>query len=126
MVNIHCHCVTKNIIYCMSYLTKSFFTFCVTFHIYLLQTDKNTIYWQVLFMIIHEDSNKLYPSMVTRHQMILEFSIIMHQIIHSLEIDTSWLIKLSKLLILLKWFIYRNDYLTFYNNMDMQTSIQIQ
>ena len=73
----------------MSYLTKSFFTFCVTFHIYLLQTDKNTIYWQVFLMIMHEDSNKLYPSMVARHQMILEFSIIMHQIMHSLEIDTS-------------------------------------
>ena len=41
------------------------------------------------FMIMHEDSNKLYPSMVTHHQMILECSIIVNLIIHSFEIDTS-------------------------------------
>ena len=38
-------------------------------------------------MIMHEDSDKLYPSMVARDQMILECSIIMHQIIHSFKID---------------------------------------
>ena len=71
--------------------------------------------------------------MVAHHQMILECSIIMHQIIHSFEIDTSWLLNLLKLLILLKWLIHRNDYVTFYNNMDqksnlgdMYTSMQIQ
>ena len=69
-------------------------------------------------MIMHEDSNKLYPSMVARHQMILECSIIVHQIIYSFEIDTSWLLNLLKLLILLMWLFYRNDYLTFYVNMD--------
>ena len=40
-------------------------------------------------MIMHEDSNKWYPSMVARYQMVLECSIIMYQIIHSFEIDTS-------------------------------------
>ena len=54
-------------------------------------------------MIMHKDSNKLYPSMVAGHQIILECSIIMHKIIHSLEIDTSWLLNLLKLLIFLKW-----------------------
>ena len=39
-------------------------------------------------MIMYEDSNRFYPSEVARHQMILECSIIMHQIIHSFEIDT--------------------------------------
>ena len=55
------------------------------------------------FMIIREDSNKLYPSMVAYHQMILECSIIMHKMIHSFEIDTSWLLSLLKLLILFRW-----------------------
>ena len=50
---------------------------------------KKPFNWQVLLSNMHEDSNKLYPSMVARHQMILEYSIIMQQIIHSLEIDTS-------------------------------------
>ena len=40
-------------------------------------------------MIMHEDLNKLYPSMVAHHKMILESSLIMHQIIHYFEIDTS-------------------------------------
>ena len=72
---------------------------------------------------MHEDSNKSYPSMVAHHQMILECSIIMNQIIHSFEIDTSWLLNLLKLLILLKWLIHRNDYVTFYNNMDQKSNL---
>ena len=64
---------------------------------------------------MHEDSNELYPSMVARHQMILKCSIIMQQIIHSFEIDTSGLLNILKLLILIKWLIYRNYYLAFYN-----------
>ena len=38
-------------------------------------------------MKIHDDSNKSYPSMVA-HPQILEYSIIMHQIIYSFESDT--------------------------------------
>ena len=37
-------------------------------------------------MIMHGDSNISYPSMVAHHEMILEYSIIMHQILHSFEI----------------------------------------
>ena len=63
--------------------------------------------------------------MVGHHQAILEYSIIMYQIIPSFEIDTSCiefikLMNLLKFLILLKWMIYRNDYLTFYNDMDQK------
>ena len=61
--------------------------------------------------------------MVAHHQMILECSIIMHQKIQSFEIDTSWLLNLLKLLILLKWLIHRNDYVTFYNNMDQKGNL---
>ena len=56
--------------------------------------------------------------MVAHHQMILEYAPIMHQIIHSFEIHTSWLLNLSKLIVLLNWLISRNNYLTFYNKMD--------
>ena len=68
-------------------------------------------------MIIHEDSNKLYSYMVACHQMMLEGSIIMHQIIHSFKCN---------------WNACRNDYLTLNNRDqrgnfgDMETSIQIQ
>ena len=44
----------------------------------------------------------------------------MHQILHYFKVDTSWLLNLLKSLILLKWSIFRNDYLKFYNNMDHQ------
>ena len=40
-------------------------------------------------MKMHEDSNKLYRSIVACHQMILDYSIIMYQITHSFEIDIS-------------------------------------
>ena len=40
-------------------------------------------------MIMHEDSNKLHPSMVALHQITLECSINVHQIIHSFEFDRS-------------------------------------
>ena len=46
-------------------------------------TDK-----QVFLMTILEDSNESYPSMVAHYQM-LEYSIIMAQIIYSFDIDTS-------------------------------------
>ena len=60
--------------------------------------------------------------MGAHHQIIEEFLISMHQIIHSSEIDTSWLIY-SKLLILLKWLIYTKDFLMFCNNMDCKRNI---
>ena len=40
-------------------------------------------------MKMHEDSNKLYPSIVACHQMILDYSIIMYEITHSFEMDIS-------------------------------------
>ena len=61
-------------------------------------------------MIMHEDSNKLNPLTVACHQMILECSIIMDQIIHSFDIDSSWLLNLLKLLIFLKSLAYRYEY----------------
>ena len=67
-------------------------------------------------MQIYEDSNKSYPLMVA-HPQILECSMIMHQIFHSFESDTSSLFNLLKSL-LWKWLIYGNDYLRFYNNME--------
>ena len=80
-----------------------------------------------------QNSNKSYLSLIAYHQIILEYLIIMHQIIHSFEIDTSWLLDLLRLLVLLKQLIYRNDDLTFYNNIDqkgnpgdMYASIKIQ
>ena len=80
-----------------------------------------------------QNSNKSYLSLIADHQIILEYLIIMHQMIHSFEIDTSWLMDLLRLLVLLKQLIYRNDDLTFYNNIDqkgnpgdMYTSIKIQ
>lgn len=38
-------------------------------------------------VIVEEDSNKSYLSMVVHHQTILEYSIINQQIIHSFKID---------------------------------------
>ena len=58
-------------------------TFCLT-----LKTDKININKQVFLKITHKDSNKFYPLMVAHHR-ILDSSIIMHQIIHSFEIETS-------------------------------------
>ena len=60
------------------------FTLYVTFH-----KMKIPLTSKFFFMIIHEDSKKSYPSVVAYHQMILEYSIIMHQIIHSFETDIS-------------------------------------
>ena len=70
----------------MSSLTKSkkvefctsFFTYDVTVHVFVLKTDKYAINWHIFLLIIHENSNELYPSMVARYKMILESSIIMH------------------------------------------------
>ena len=53
-------------------------------------------------MIMQEDSDKSYPLMVAYRQMMFEYSIIMHHIIHSFEIDTFLLLNLLKLSILLK------------------------
>ena len=59
--------------------------------------------------------------MVAHHQ------ILMHQIIYSFETDTTdyqnWLLNLPKLL-LLKWLIYGNHYLTFYNNRAQKGSLR--
>ena len=52
-------------------------------------------------MKIHEDSNKSYPSMVV-HRQILDYSMIMHPIIHYFESDTSWLLNLLFKLLWLK------------------------
>ena len=49
---------------------------------------------------------------------ILDHSMIMHQIIHCFVRDTSWLLNLLFKLLLLKWFIWGNDYLTVYKNME--------
>ena len=49
----------------------------------------------------------------------------MQQIICSFEVDTSWLLNLMKLLISLKWLIYRNDNLTFYDNMVREETLVI-
>ena len=63
-----------------------------------------------------------YLSMVAHHQ-ILECWMIMHQIIgDSFEIDTTWILNLLELL-LLKWLIYGNDYLTFYNSMEQKGNL---
>ena len=67
-------------------------------------------------MLVHDNSNKLYAFLVTHHQ-ILEHSIIMQQIIDYFETDTPLLSNLLKLL-LLKWLIYGDDYLKFYNSME--------
>ena len=69
-------------------------------------------------MIMHGDLKKSYPSKVAHKKIIIEYSIIMHQIIHSFEINTSWWLNLLTLLVLLKWLIHRNDHLTFSNKMD--------
>ena len=62
-------------IYCMSYSTKLkkvelYRLFCI-FHfmllIYILWTGKNTITKQAFPMVIQQDSNKSYPSMVAHH-----------------------------------------------------------
>ena len=50
--------------------------------------------------------------------MTLEYSIISQQIIYSFDIGIFWLLNLVKWLLLLKWLIYGNDYLRFYNNVD--------
>ena len=67
-------------------------------------------------MLVHDNSNKLYAFLVAHHQ-ILEHSIIMQQIIDYFETDTPLLSNLLKLL-LLKWLIYGDDYLEFYNSME--------
>ena len=118
---------------------------------YLNQRKQNFLHYSLHFMYLYvmnrwkyhqlanvsydnvQNSNKSYPSLTAYHQIILEYLIIMHQIIHSFEIDTSWLLDVLRLLVLLKQLIYRNDDLTFYNNIDqkgnpgdMYASIKIQ
>ena len=56
------------------------------------------------------------------HPQIIEYSTIVHQLIHSFENDTSWLLCLLNVL-LLKWLICANDYLTFYNNMERNENL---
>ena len=118
---------------------------------YLNQRKQNFLHYSLHFMYLYvmnrwkyhqlanvsydnvQNSNKSYPSLIAHHPIILEYLIIMHQIIHSFEIDTSWLLDVLRLLVLLKQLIYRNDDLTFYNNIDqkgnpgdMYASIKIQ
>ena len=57
---------------------------------FLLHTsaDENAIDQQVFLMVIQENSNKTYPSMLDHYRLALEYSIISQKIIHSFEIDT--------------------------------------
>ena len=50
------------------------------------------------------------------HPQILDYSMIMHQIMHCFESALPWLLNLLFKLLLLKWLIRGNDYLTFYEN----------
>ena len=68
-------------------------------------------------MMIQENSNKLYPSMVGQDQTILDYLIRNQQIIHPFDIDTNWFLKLLKWLLLLKRLIYGNNPLKVYKNM---------
>ena len=49
---------------------------------------------------------------------ILEYFIVMYQIIHSFESDTSWVLNVLSNLLLWKWLICENDYLMFRKNME--------
>ena len=80
----------------MSYLTKSkkveliYHSLHFTLHfISICHKHQNITNEQILLMKMHEDSNKLYPSIVACHQMILDYSIIMYEITHSFEMDIS-------------------------------------
>ena len=44
-------------------------------------------------MVMLEDLNKLYPSMVAPHQMMLDYLISIQEITHYFETNTSWFIK---------------------------------
>ena len=50
------------------------------------------------------------------HPQTLDYSMIMHQIMHCFESGLPWLLNLLFKLLLLKWLIRGNDYLTFYEN----------
>lgn len=82
-------------------------------------------------MIIHNNSYKcinwyklMYTSMVD-HCQILDYLIIIRQIFHSFETDASWLVSLLKSLLLLKWLIYENDYVTFCKKMSRKKMLMI-
>lgn len=82
-------------------------------------------------MIIHNNSYKcinwyklMYTSMVD-HCQILDSLIIIRQIFHSFETDASWLVSLLKSLLLLKWLIYENDYVTFCKKMSKKKMLMI-
>lgn len=82
-------------------------------------------------MIIHNNSYKcinwhklMYTSMVD-HCQILDCLIIIRQIFHSFETDVSWLVSLLKSLLLLKWLIYENDYVTFCKKMSRKKMLMI-
>ena len=49
---------------------------------------------------------------------ILDHSMVIDQIIHCFQSDTYWLLNLLSKLLLLKWFVCGNDYLTFYKNIE--------
>lgn len=83
-----------------------------TSYLYLINIYK--YHWLASFLKkSHEYSNKPCPSMVL-HPQILEYLIILHQVIHSFESDISWLLNLLLKFLLFKWLICGNDYLAFY------------
>ena len=49
---------------------------------------------------------------------ILDHSMVMDQMINCFESDTSWLLNLLSKLLLLKWLVCGNDYLTFYKTIE--------
>ena len=58
-------------------------------------TDKNANDRQDFLMVIQENSNKVYPPMVTQHQKASEYSIISQKITHSFfEVDKFLLLNL--------------------------------
>ena len=62
-------------------------------------------------------------SLMVVHLQILDYSMTMDQAIHCFEKDLSWLLDLLLKLLLLKWLICGNDYITFYKNMEQKIMV---
>ena len=73
--------------------------------------------------MVIQDSNKSNSITVVHHQMILHYSTNKHQIIHPFKIETYWFLNLLKWVFLVKWSIYGNDYLRFYNNIGQKGNL---
>lgn len=107
---------------------KYFSTFYATLPIYILKTDKKKqsgiasepLIRIILQMITQKGSVESYPSMVPHDQ--LEYSIIKHQIILFSEVQISSLSNFLRLF-LLKWLIYENGILMFYNNTEQKWNV---